>query len=132
MEENLKGLNKKKRLSQVEMPVPLLQLCFQTMRKYEVPKVLLAPFRVKKTDTAVNTDKANYADDTLSAFSFDDPMDTQSLLGLLNGYPSRTSTPVLEIEETTPDSWNAGNTVSVYHPVGLKEVFRQFEMHMLH
>ena len=55
-------------------------------------------------------------------------MDTQSLLGLLTGYPSRTSSPVVEIDETTPAS---SNTVIVHHPVGLKELFRQVELHML-
>ena len=91
-------------------------------------KVLLAPFRLEKTDSAVNTDNANDADDTLSAFSFDDPMDTQSLLGLLTRYPSRTSSPVVEINEITPALSNA---VTVHHPVGLKELFRQVELHML-
>ena len=56
MEENLKGTNKKKCLSQVETPSPLLKLCFQTMRKYDVAKVLLVPFRLKKTNSAVNTE----------------------------------------------------------------------------
>ena len=128
MDENLKGINKKKHLSQLETPVPLLQLCFQMMRKYEVVKVVLAPFRLEKTDSAVNTNNTNDSDDTLGAFSFDDPMDTHSLLGLLVRYPSRTSSPVVEIDETTPASSNA---VIVYHPVGLKELFRQVELHML-
>ena len=88
MEENLKGTNKKKCLSQVETPSPLLKLCFQTMLKYDVAKVLLVPFRLKKTDSAVNT---QIADDTISVFSFDDPIDTTGLLGLLDGYPSQTS-----------------------------------------
>ena len=128
MDENLKGINKKKCLSQLEMPVPLLRLCFQMMRKYEVAKVVFAPFRLEKTDSAVKTDNANDSDDTLGAFSFDDPMDTHSLLGLLAGYPSRTSSPVVEIDETTPASSDA---VIVHHPVGLKELFRQVELHML-
>ena len=128
MDENLKGINKKKCLSQLETPVPLLRLCFQTMQKYEVAKVVLAPFRLEKSDSAVNTNNANDADDTISAFSFDNPMDTQSLLGLLTGYPSRTSSPVVDIDETTPASSNA---VIVHHPVGLKELFRQVELHML-
>ena len=128
MDENLKGINKKKRLKQLETPVPLLRLCFQTMRKYEVAMVVLAPFRLEKSDSAVNTNNANDADDTLGAFSFDDRMDTQSFLGLLTGYPSRTSSPVVEIDETTPASSNA---VIVHHPVCLKELFRQVEMHML-
>ena len=127
MDENIKGINKKKRLSQLETPVPLLRLCFQMMRKYEVAKVVLAPFRLEKTDSAVNTDNANDSDDTLGAFSFD-PMDTHSLLGLLAGYPSRTSSPVVEIDETTPASSDA---VIVHHPVGLKELFHQVELHML-
>ena len=125
MDENIKGINKKKHLSQLETPVPLLRLCFQ---KYEVVKVVLAPFRLEKTDCAVNTDNANDSDDTFGAFSFDDPMDTYSLLGLLARYPSRTSSPVVEIDETIPASSNA---VIVHHPVGLIELFCQVELHML-
>ena len=80
MEENLKGLNKKKRFSQVATPLPLQQLCFWAMQEYDVAKVLLVPFRLEKMDSAVNTKNAD--DDTLSAFSFEDPIDTYDLLGL--------------------------------------------------
>ena len=125
-----KEQTKKKRLSQVETPSPLLKLCFQTMWKYDVAKVLLVPFRLKKTDSTVNTE---IADDTISVFSFDDPIDTTGLLGLLDGYPSQTSSPVIQMVATggTGDPQELSNAVSVYHHVGLQELFHQVEMHML-
>ena len=128
MEENLKGLNKKKCLSQVATPLPLQQLCFQAMQEYDVAKVLLAPFRLEKMDSAVNTENAD--DDTLSAFSFEDPINTHDLLGLLNGFPSRTSSPVVEIG-ATGDPPASSKVVSVYHHVGLQELFHQVELHLL-
>ena len=128
MEENLKGLNKKKCLSQVATPLPLQQLCFRAMQEYDVAKVLLAPFRLEKTDSAVNTENAD--DDTLSAFSFEDPIDTHDLLGLLNGFPSRTSSPVIKIG-ATGDPPASSKVVSVYHHVGLQQLFRQVGLHLL-
>ena len=79
----------------------------------------------------MNTKNAD--DDTLSAFLFEDPMDTHDLLGLLNGYPSWTSSLVIEIIEigATGDPPLLPNTVSVYHHVGLQELFCQVELHIL-
>ena len=91
-------------------------------------KVLLAPFRLEKMDSAVNTENAD--DDTLSAFSFEDPINTHDLHGLLNGFPSRTSSPVVEIG-ATGDPPASSKVVSVYHHVGLQELFHQVELHLL-
>ena len=82
MEENLNGVNSKKRLSVVltPPPPPLINLCFKTIHKYRVMNIVLAPFRKPKTYRSVNTDGADSENETLSALFFDNAVLTDGLV----------------------------------------------------
>ena len=72
MEENLNGVNSKKRLSVVLTPQPLI--------KYRVTNIVLAPVRKPKTYCSVNTDGANSENEMLSALFFDNAVLTDCLV----------------------------------------------------
>ena len=80
MEENLNGVNSKKRLSVVLTPPPLINLCFKTIHKYRVMNIVLAPFRKPKTYCGVNTDGADSENEMLSALFFDNAVLTDGLV----------------------------------------------------
>ena len=96
------------------------------MQKYQVTSVVLAPFRIPKTDCGMNTNGDNGDDDTVSVFSFEDHINADSLLGLLNGYgqASHTSTPVVA-DGVTGDGLMSTSckAVLVYHSLGSSELF---------
>ena len=89
---------------------------------------MLAPFRKPKTDCGVNIDGANSNNETLGALFLDDAVDVN---GLLNGNTSCRLTHVAEISVTGDDLTTACNAVSVYHPPGLSQLFRQIELDIL-
>ena len=80
MEENLNGVNSKKRLSVVLTPPPLINLCFKTIHKYRVTNIVLAPFRKPKTYCGVNTDGTDSENEMLSALFFDNDVLTDGLV----------------------------------------------------
>ena len=80
IDENLNGVNSKKRLSVVLTPPPLINLCFKMIHKYRVTNIVLAPFRKPKTYCGVNTDGTNSENEMLSALFFDNDVLTDGLV----------------------------------------------------
>ena len=143
MDENLKKRNKRKHPSDFLTLPPLLKMCFDMMRKYNVPSIVLAPFRKTKKDSQTNTD-VDIDDDTLNMLSFDNPVDIDGLLGLMNAL--RPASPCPDSPQPTPINADIvaavsvpgnnllptpDNAVIVYQLVGLSAIFKRLEHKVL-